>query len=324
MDEKSLYCLRRTPPEEFVRRLQASLPLQDAMGPVGPRRPGKLVAIAAGAMVVAGAFSIPAVRATAQAFLDLFRVVHFVGVPLDREATQRLLGTDLNLPQLLGDQIQWLQKPQPAKPYATPDAASAAAGFRIQLPAWMPVGWDKETPSVVIRGATAARLVANTERLGQILASLGIDDVSVPDNLNGRSATLRVSPTVFVKWVHAGSTVELVQSPSPEVEFPTGTDLAPLAQIGLRILGLSKEDAYRFAQSIDWRTTLVVPIPVNTVAYSQVTVQGSSGLLLEQVGPPGPQRRAGRMVLWSRDKRVFALRGNLPAADLLEMAETLQ
>src|SRR5581483_10657718 len=318
MDEKSLYCLRRTPPEEFVRRLQASLPLQDAPDPVGPTRSGRAaVAIAVGIMVIAGTFMVPAVRATAQAFLDLFRVVHFVGVPLDRQATERLLGTDLDLPHLLGEQVQWLQKPQPPMPYATPDAASAAAGYRIQLPAWMPVGWDKEVPSVHVRGPTAARLVADTERLGKILTSLGIEDVTLPESLNGRSATLRVAPTVSVKWVHGGSTVELLQSPSPEVELPAGTDLPPLAQIGLRILGLSRDDAYRFAQSIDWRTTLVVPIPVSTVAYSQVTVQGGSGLLLEQVGPPGPRRRAGAMVLWSRDNRVFALRGTLSSADLL-------
>ncbi len=324
MDEKSLYCLRRTPPEEFVRRLQASLPLQDARGPAGVRSAGKIVAMGVGVMLVGGAFTVPAVRAAAQAFLDLFRVVQFVAVPLDGRATERLADGGLDLPHLLGDQIQWLQKPQPPTSYATPDAAGAVAGFRVQLPAWMPVGWDKETPAVALRGATAARLVANTERLGQILASLGIDDVSVPQSLDGRAATLRVSPGVAVKWVRGGSTVELLQSPSPEVEFPAGTELPPLAQIGLRVLGLSKEDAYRFAQSIDWRTTLVVPIPMDTVMYSQVTVQGSSGLLLEQAGTGGPRRRGGGMVLWSKDNRVFALRGTISSAQLLEMAQTVQ
>ncbi len=178
-----------------------------------------------------------------------------------------------------------------------------------------------------VTGPTSTRITANTARLTQILASLNINDVAVPQGIDGHTATVRTSPAVRVTWRHEGQSVELVESPSPQVDFPSGTDLPALAEIGLRILGLSRSDAYRFAQSVDWRSTLVVPIPANVASFRQVTVQGGSGLLLEPSRRPaaGARRSKGSAVLmWSDGTRVFALSGSLGPEQLLEMAQTLQ
>lgn len=324
MNENSLYSLRRTPPEEFVRRLRASLQPENTPVVGAPRRVGKFVALAGSCILIVAAFAVPSVRAAAQAFLDMFRVVHFVAVPLDSAAVQRLRSSGLDMPNLLGEQIRWSQKAEGTTAYPTPAAAGTAAGFRVQLPSWMPVGWEADAPAVELRGEKTARIVANTARLGQILTSLDIEDVTIPEGLNGQSATIRIAPAVLVKWTHDGQTVDLLQSPSPEVDFPAGTDLAALGEIGLRILGLSRSDAYRFAQSIDWRTTLLVPFPANAAAFSQVTVQGSSGLLVDLWATGNHRRRAGAMLLWSNGGRVFALHGTVASAELVEMAQTIQ
>ena len=321
MDENSLYSLRRTPPEGYARELRASLQRTAAVGAPRRRFLGKLIGVGVAGVAVGAALSVPSVRAGAQAFLDMFRVVHFAAVPIDGDALQRLRGGDLDLPHLFGDQVQISQ--QPAASYATPGEAGDAVGYHVYLPTWMPVGWDRESPSVEVLGQKLARVTANTARLQSILTSLDISDVSIPEGLNGKSATIRIPSAVRVKWQHEGRTVELLQSPSPQAEFPSGTNLAQLAEIGLRILGLARGDAYRFAQSIDWRTTLLVPVPVNVGTFNQVTVQGNSGLLLE-VAETGRRRRAASIVLWSSGGRVFALQGSLDSAALLEMAQTLQ
>jgi hypothetical protein len=327
MDEKSLYCLRRTPPEEFTRHLRASLLQQSERVETGPpRRLGGAVALAVACIAVGAAFCVPSVRAAAAAFLDMFRVVHFAALPVDSGSLQRLRNSGLDFRQLLAEQVQVQEKAGPPTRYATPAEAATAAGFHVYLPTWMPVGWSTEAPTVEVRAPSAARVTANTARLEQILTALDINDVTIPQGLDGQVANIRTAAAVVVNWDHDGQTVQLLQSPSPQVDFPSGTDLPALAEIGLRILGLSRSDAYQFAQSIDWRTTLLVPIPANAVSFRQVSVQGASGLLLQLAGTSDGQRqhRPAALLLWSDGSRVFQLRGGVGSAALLEMAQTLQ
>src|SRR5215475_865155 len=165
MDEETLYSLRRTPPEEFVRRLRASLQTQQVPVVPGRVRVGKLVALAACCAMVFAVFTVPAVRAAAQAFLDMFRVVHFVGVPVAQKAMQRLHNAELDLPHLLGDQVEVLKSTVPVD-YPTPKEAGAVAGFQVRLPAWLPVGWDTETPAVEAGAEKAARITIDTAQVG--------------------------------------------------------------------------------------------------------------------------------------------------------------
>src|SRR5579862_6562333 len=65
MDEKSLFCLRRTPPEEFTRNLRASLLQQSERVEAGPRRVGRAVSLAVACIAIGAAFCVPSVRAAA-------------------------------------------------------------------------------------------------------------------------------------------------------------------------------------------------------------------------------------------------------------------
>lgn len=82
------------------------------------------------------------------------------------------------------------------------------------------------------------------------------------------------------------------------------------------------------AASIDWRNTLLVPVPMNAASFRQVDVNGHPGLLVstnaEGTGPSGNRRRRGAMVLWSDGGRVFAVQGDMEAADVLEVAQSLR
>ena len=324
MNEESLYSLRRTPPEEFVRSLRATLQTRQTSVGTRQKKVGKFVALATCCAIVFAAFTVPDVRAAVQSFLDLFRVVNFVAVPMGPAAMQRLRNSELDLPHLLGDQFQMLQKGMPPTPYPTPDEAGRAVGFKVELPAWMPVGLDAESPAVRAIGERTARVTIDTARVQQVLTSLGIDGETLPEGISGRAATVHISPAVDITWTHNNSTVNLLQSPSPQMQFPAGIDLAGLGEIGLRVLGMSHGDAYRMAQSIDWRTTLLVPVPANAVGLSQVTVQGNPALLISLVAPAGKRQRQGDLLLWSSNGRVFALRGTIPSPELLEMAQTIQ
>lgn len=336
MEDNFMYSLRGEPPAEFARTLETQLErqAQDDAPFAAPRRITRVAALAASVAIVAFAFSFPAVRAAAQSFLDLFRVVNFAAVPVHFDRMQALRTQSLDLPHLIGDQIQVLKQPGHPTTYATPQAASAALHASVKLPSWIPVGW--EISQVLVSGEQSARIVANTSKLQQLLHALSIDDLQIPPELDGKVATIDVPPVVSVTYqsdqpsgagahTNAEPAVTLLQAASPTVAFPAGVDLATLGEIGLRILGLDRADAYRFAQSIDWRSTLIVPVPIDAASFRQVDVQGHGGLLIERRRASGPEQKPEEMTLlmWSSGDRIFALSGRVPPATALEMAQSI-
>ena len=118
----------------------------------------------------------------------------------------------------------------------------------------------------------------------------------------------------------------LLQSNSPEIGVPAGLDVAQLAEIGLRILGLDSGEARRVATSTDWRSTLLIPVPLNASTFRQVTVPGSQGLMITTSGKnaSGDQVRQTTIVMWSDGDKVFAASGTLGDQDLLQMAESVR
>jgi len=319
MDDQFLHDLRREPAPAFARRLRVSLQQRDLAedSRAGAPRAVRWAALAASVVIVSVAFTFPSVRAGAQAFLDLFRVVSITGLAFDAARLDELEASGLDLPRMLGGQVEVLAEPGPTISFATPEDAAAAAGIPVRSPAWIPVGWERSSIEVI--GEHAMRVTASTQSLEQLLDHLAIDDVSLPLGLDGETATVRVPPVVTTTYRNGDQVFRLTQSRSPEVEFPAGVDLAALAEIGLRLLGLERDEAYRFAQSIDWRTTLIVPVPAAAAAFREVDVAGGNGLLIESRQP-----RGSHLLLWAADERVFALGGSLRPAAMLEMAQTVQ
>ena len=80
------------------------------------------------------------------------------------------------------------------------------------------------------------------------------------------------------------------------------------------------------AHTIDWRTTLLVPVPANAASFRQVSVQGHPALLIESSGTGigGHSGREGTLLLWTEGDRVLALGGDLREMELMQMAESLR
>jgi len=329
MDDSFLTDLRQSPSPEFAERLGARLRAQPPP-PSKPHRPwltSRLVVPALSAAVVALLFTFPAVRASAQAFLNLFRVVNFVAVPVDRGRVDLLRGENLDLPSLIGEQVTVLADPGPAVTVTSIEAAGATAGMKVQVPSVVPS--QTSMIGVKVSGERALRVTLSTERLQQVLETLDIRDIEIPADMNGRSATIRVPPVVEMAYERgsdpkAGSfrRAELFQVQSPIVDMPPGLNLATFGEIGLRILGVDAGESRRLAQQIDWHSTLLVPIPPNVSAFHQVQVRGGHGLALETSRRPNTP--TVRMIIWSNGGRVFALQGTFELGDLLEMANSVR
>jgi len=330
MDDRFLNELRREPRPEFASELHERLRRQGpAVAPPRAWRPLQWAAPLAGGLAVALAilsFSFPAVRASAQAFLDLFRVRNFAAVSVDPARIEQLKARHLDLESLMGGKVETPATRPAPRVVATTGEAGALAGLAVRVPAERPGGLVPDTIAVV--GGSTLSFRVNTAPLRDALEKLEIRDLEVPAGLDGQTVTVSTTPAVAQRFVRERQHVELIQARSPEVSLPAGVDLARLGEIGLRIAGLDPGEARRFARSIDWHGTLVVPVPLNASSFTEVSVGGARGLLVTfkegaGAGAHGPHG-AGSMLLWSQGEMVYGLMGNLPSTSLVQMAESLR
>ena len=328
MDDQFLLNAWRRPRPDFARQLRERLDRQDLEMAVlhRPRPALRAAAYAAALLLAVGAFALPQVRAGAAAFLDLFRVVNFAPVAVQPEHLRNLVShSELDLPHLLGDEVQVLKSSGPPQEVADVEAASAAAGVRVRMPAWLPAGM---TPArFEVDGDHAVRVTLNAQKLNGVLDAVGIDDLRVPPETDGRAVTMNVPPVVRVTFRDQRSrTLVLLQSRQPEASFPAGADLATFAEIGLRVLGLERAEAHRFAQNVDWRSTLLVPVPTSVATFKQVDINGNTGVLLEPTRPSGApgDRPPVAQIMWASGGSVFVLIGTGRPEELFTIAQTVQ
>ncbi len=313
----------RNPPPEFVRQLQDHLQELDVEWGAARVPRFRWAAGLAAAAVLAGSFSLPPVRAAAMAFLDFFRVVNFAPVSVQAYRLKQLGAQGIDLPRILGEQTQEVQKPAAPRRMASPDAAAAAAGMPLVQPTWLPVGMQLQRIEIV--GSQAWRFTASTAKLQQVLTALGIDDLRVPAALDGQVVTMSVAPAIRMGYGNDNRHVLLVESRQPQISLPQGVDLAQLGEIALRVLGADRAEAYRIAQGIDWRTTLVVPIPADVSSFRKINIEGREGLLVVTARKTARGRLpVESRILWSTGDRVFGLIGNLPPRELLDMAQSVR
>ncbi len=328
MDDRFLHDQRRDPDPAFARRLRRRLRDVEAAEEAGRRRFGWRGALltTAAAAAFAASFALPAVRAAAQALLDLFRVQEFAVVQVDQDRLERLAAAKVDLGTLVGGKVETLQAPQPPLAFASLDEAGAALGERLERPSLLPR--DLKPDTVMVTREARMRVTIDSRPVRDLLDAMDLRDVTLPAGLDGRQVTMHVPEIVRQRFVAGSKTRAMfVQCESPVVELPPGLELSALGEVGLRLLGLSASEARRLAGTIDWRSTLVVPVLAGATEYQQVRVQGRPGVLVERSRSAGEEAgmQVGRVVLWTRDGRVHALMGDrLERSELLSMAESVR
>ena len=329
MDDRFLNELRREPSPGFARALRERLRSAEDELPARRSRWAPALATAAGVAAVALAFTVPAVRVAAQNALDLFRVRSFAAVEIDPSRLDKLRAlhdqTEEDPSMTVFDKPDVLQDPGKPVDYPSADLAGDAAGLPgLRRPAGQLPGGLRFTKATVT-GDGLVRLTIRTEKLRKVIDLLGLTDVRVPDQLDGQQITVHMPRVVTQEFENGKTRLELVEANSPEVSLPPGADIRQLGEIGLRILGLDADEAHRVAGTIDWRSTLVVPVPTTAESFRQVSVNGNKGLFIRcEVPTEDGQRRRGALLLWSEGDRVLGMQSNLPGEDILDVAQSLR
>ncbi|MGH9639156.1 MAG: hypothetical protein ACRD3Y_03785, partial [Bryobacteraceae bacterium] len=115
--------------------------------------------------------------------------------------------------------------------------------------------------------------------------------------------------------------VNFIQVPSPTVSVPPTLNIAALAEAGLQVAGMDAAQAQAFSQSVDWSSTLVIPVPENAGSYETVPVDGVNGTLIASL--PRAHSPGGYALIWVKNGIVYSLAGGGSADTALAVAESL-
>jgi hypothetical protein len=112
----------------------------------------------------------------------------------------------------------------------------------------------------------------------------------------------------------------LIQAPGPTVSVPPDLNMSDIAEAALELAGMSPAEARSFCQTVDWSSTLVVPIPRNSSSYETVTVDGVEGTLITETLSQGNRYS----LLWIKNGVIHSLAGHGNSSDALSLAASLR
>jgi hypothetical protein len=225
---------------------------------------------------------------------------------------------------------------EPGEPMAAANAeeASQLAGFNVRIPAGM-------TPSQInVTSAAAFSMTLDRTKAQALLNEAGRSDLVLPASVDGAEISVDIPASVSVAFGTcpkpgsgvSGNTeqsnterrypdcVILAQIPSPSVNAPANLDIEGLARIGLEFTGMSAEEAAQLTSTVNWTSTLLVPIPRNAATHEQVSVDGVTGTLIQRPYIENPQYA----LLWVKDGIIYAISGlGTDSGQAIEMANSL-
>jgi Putative zinc-finger len=305
---------------------------------------------AALAMTVAILLSVNPVRTWAQQVLAMLRVQKIQVVTIDPATLMSSSEPDSRpyklVNQFIADSVVVTMDPgKPDMVSGVPQAAQLT-GHPIRI-----IGSLAAPMSVEVNGETAFQMTINRDRIRTLLDEVGRSDIPIPESANGALIAVHIPKTVVsgygdcpVRQRHVSSNPQsqaeamaarrmermtsakatnctyLIQAPSPTVSVPPGLDMPGIAEAALELVGMSPAEARSFCQTVDWSSTLVVPIPSDSSSYETVPVDGVEGTLITQT----PSQGNRYSLLWIKNGVIYSLAGHGDSSEALSLAASLR
>lgn len=261
----------------------------------------------------------PPLRTAASEFLGVFRVRKFAAIPVNLSALENNPTFANILESALSDQIEVTRTPGPLTIVESEQEASALAGFTVRLPAWLPETYAPP-PTMRVADETAFRITVDGEYVRLIQEALGKTDIPMPAGLEGAQVSVDIPKVFTAIYPSERGSLHLIQAPSPDIALPARLDMTELGAFALRLAGMAESDAVNLAATIDWASTLVVPVPMQYATYTEVSVAGADGLI---IGERSERADPELLLMFQRDGIVYGVQGRVPTEDLISIAESL-
>jgi hypothetical protein len=292
-----------------------------------PLRAWSLAAAGVMAAVAILVVTVAPIRGWAENLLAIFRVEHFTVLEVNPDALKNnpLANSEIfnqAMEHLLSDEVTVTEPPQKPVPVADAASASKLTGFSVHLIAG-------ETPSLLMfRSSISAQMKLDRDRLQSILNEAGRTDLAIPQSVDGAVIGMHIPGGIVALYGNCGdrgarlqgrtqtndqpqegdaTCIMLNELPSPSVSAPQQIDPAEIARVALQFFGMSANDAANFTQTVDWTTTLVLPIMSGQSGYEHESVGGNEGVLIRR---KGPHASALYDLLWVDNGIVYSLMGS--------------
>lgn len=265
-------------------------------------------------------------RAIAAQFLAQFRSERFTVVTVPTGMSEHPfealagLGTISGNPDARGE------------PVASVAEASQQVGFPVKQadPATLPANVSATPSSIQVMQASQFRFTFDQDRARAYLEANGGQGVTLPAKFHGASLVVSVPDVVLME--HGSTQADGARSAQPGLivgqaralevtaEGGTGGDVSldEMRDFLLSLPGLPPETVRQLRAIQDWRTTLPIPVPADSVAWQETTIGGSQGLILND------NSGIGSAAIWQQDGRVYGVAGALKANDIQRIANGLK
>lgn len=320
--------------ERFGARLNARAAWSHSALEAWPRRPLWGVLAAACALVLLLSFA--PTRTWAQRLLQRLRVEKLSVVPVDISAFSPD-GPDYArgklIAQFISDSVVVTLKPgDPVKAASAVDA-SQRAGFSVRT-----LDALGEPQRVLVGDEGAFHMTLDRDRIEAVLDQAGRSDIQLPASIDGATVAVHVPKSVRVLYgacspddqppsvpnpagTAPAACVDFMQVHLPIVSVPPGLNVQALAEAGLQIAGLTAAEAHAFSQTVDWSSTLVIPIPRNGSSYQTMSVDGVNGTYVEL--PARGDFGHHYALIWVKNGMLYSLTGNGSASRALAAVQSL-
>jgi hypothetical protein len=104
------------------------------------------------------------------------------------------------------------------------------------------------------------------------------------------------------------------------VNYPADLNLQQLAETALQLAGMNPVQARQFCQTVDWKSTLVLPIPPMVRSTETVSVNGVQGTLLHFPGHDRPSYA----LIWVDGGIIYSLIGWGDPSSAVQLASSLE
>ena len=306
--------------------------------------------LAAAAVVVAILVGVSPVRTWAQRVLAMLRVEKIAVVTID--PTTLMSGSEPDsrpyklINQFIADNVVVTMDPGRPDIVSSVTQAARLTGYPIRT-----IGSLGAPQSIEVNGETAFQMTINRDRIETLLEEVGRSDIRIPESEDGALVAVHIPRTVIsmygdcpVRHRHAISDTQsqaeapaerkmermanmkssnctyLIQGPSPTVSVPPALNMSEIAEAALELAGMSPAEAHSFCHTVDWSSTMVVPIPRNTSSYETVSVDGVEGTLITETLSQGNRYS----LLWIRNGVIHSLAGHGNSSDALALAASLR
>jgi len=295
---------------------------------------GLLILIAAGGML-----SFPAGRAWAGEFLGLFRVQQVRIVPVDFSGLAQYNNDETiekDFTDFMSKSITVRKELTKPRLVANAEEATQLAGFPVRLPSQA-----LDASHIFIQSGSAYDILVDRGRAQSLLDELGRSDLILPESLDGSTISVDIPDGVVAAFGECPEVVTdedekkaneeniikypectvLFEIPSPTINTPPDMNIAELAKIGLEFSGMKPEEAQALTDSVDWTTSMIVPIPKQNATVEQVTVDGVEGTIIKRESGYAPRYS----LVWIKDGITYSINGyGLDASKAIEMANSLK